>query len=403
MTCAVASSPSGCLRRLVGLVGLVGLAVLAVACGHGGPAAPPTAANTLREGVSIALYDGHDDGAYAVVDDRRWIDVTGDALVLDLVLDHVDPGADLPSLVIDPLAGGALHVGGCLRDRLPVPPEVAVGDGQPPAVPVRAMFAPVLHCTVHAEPGHHLVRLLYVSPALGYRAQHDIAMTASDHATITSRFAIVTPAWQVRAEVSLFDGLPGGEAPPRAVARGTILLDGGTAVIAVPPRDVKAALRRVYRGAAQDDGGLLRDSQPAVWVWLELDDVALAPGPVHAHVALGQEGVRDIHVPAAGRRQAVAMLRLPLWIDDQLHGKRDRWSGSPDDAAATDRLTVSVANTGTMTREVWIEEKLRPARRQTVMRAWPSEPIISKNLLRMKLTVQPGAIGRAGFAITSEP
>jgi len=401
VTRAVASSPPGCPRGSIGLVGL------AVACGHGGPAAPPTPANTLREGVSIALYDGHDNGAYGVVDDRRWIDVTGGALVLDhlldLVLDHVDPGADLPSLVIEPLAGGALEVGGCLRDRIPAPPVVAVPDGQAPVVPVRAMFSPVLRCAVHAEPGRHLVRLLYVSPALGYRAQHDIAMTAPDRATVTSRFAIVTPAWQGRAEVSLFDGLPGGEQPPREVARGTILLDGGTAVIAVPPREARAELRRVYRGAGQDDGGVRRDSQPAVWVWLELDGVALAPGPVHAHVALAREGVRDIHVPAAGRRQAAAMLRLPLWIDDQLHGKRDRWGGSLDDQAVVDKFMVSVANTGTTTREVWIEEKLRPARRRTVTHAWPSEPIIIKNLLRMKLAVPAGKIERAGFEIAYEP
>jgi len=353
----------------------------------------------LREGVSIALYDRHDDGAYGLVDDRRWIDVTGGAIVLE----HVDPDAALPSLVIEPLDGGALDVGPCLRDRIPAPPVVAVAEGQPPAVPVRAMFAPVLRCAVHAEHGRHLVRVLYVSPALGYRAQHDLAMTAPDRATITSRFAIVTPAWQARAEVTLFDGMPGGEQPPREVARGTILLDGGTAVLAVPPREARAALRRVYRGASQDDGGILRDSQPAVWVWLELDDVVLAPGPVHAHVALAGEGVRDIHVPAAGRRQAEAMLRLPLWIDGQLHGKRDHASGLPDGTATTDKLLVSVANTGTVTREVWVEEKLRPARRRTVTHAWPSEPTIVQNLLRMKLAVHAGKIERAGVEITSEP
>jgi hypothetical protein len=395
---AVSSSPPGFSRGPIGLIGCLGLAV---ACGRGGPAAPVAPANTVPEGISIALYDRHDDGAYGLVDDRRWIDVTGDALVLE----HVDPGAALPSLVIEPLDGGALDVGPCLRDRIPASPVVAVPEGQPPAVPVRATFAPALRCEVHAAHGRHLVRVLYVSPALGYRAQHDLAMTAPDRATITSRFAIVTPAWQARAEVTLFDGVPGGEQPPREVARGTILLDGGTAVLAVPPREARAALRRVYRGASQDDGGILRDSQPAVWVWLELDDtaLALAPGPVHAHVALAGEGVRDVHVPAAGRRQAAAMLRLPLWIDGQLHGKRDHWSALPDGTATTDKLTVSVANTGTVTREVWIEERLRPARRRTVTHAWPSESTIVKNLLRMKLTVHAGTVEHAGVEITSEP
>lgn len=387
-----------------GPIGLIGLAVACGACGADrrvAPAAPAAPANTLREGLSIALYDHHGDGAYAVVDDRRWVDVTGDALVLD----HVDPGAALSSLVIEPLAGGALDVGSCLRDRIPDPPAVVAAEGQPPAVPVRARFAPVLRCAVHAVQGRHLVRVLYVSPALGYRAQHDLTMTAPDRATVTSRFAIVTPVWHARADVTLFDGRTGGEQPPREIARGPILLDGGTAVIAVPPREVGAALRRVYRGAGSDDGDSPHDSQPAVWVWLELDEraLALAPGPVHAHVALPQEGVRDIDVPAAGRRQAAAMLRLPLWIDDQLRGKRDRWTGSPDDQAGTDRLTVSVANTGAVTREVWIEEKLRPARRRTVTHAWPGAPTIVKNLLRMKLTVHAGRIEHAGFEITSEP
>jgi hypothetical protein len=383
--------------------GLIGLAVACGACGPGGrpaPAAPVAPANPPREGLSIALYDHHGDGAYAVVDDRRWIDVTGDALVLD----HVDPGAALSSLVIEPLAGGALDVGSCLRDRIPGPPVAAAAEGQPAAA-TPAMFAPVLRCAVRAAPGRHLVRVLYVSPALGYRAQHDLTMTAPDRATVTSRFAIVTPVWHARADVTLFDGRPGREQPPREVARGPILLDGGTAVIAAPPREVAAALRRFYRGAGSDDGDARHDSQPAVWVWLELDEraLALAPGPVHAHVVLPQEGVRDIDVPAAGRRQAAAMLRLPLWIDDQLRGKRDRWSGSPDDQAGTDRLTVSVANTGAVTREVWIEEKLRPARRRTVTHAWPGEPTIVKNLLRMKLTVHAGRIEHAGFEITSEP
>lgn len=396
---AVPRSPPGFPRGPIEIIGRLGIIGLAVACGPGGPAAPAVPANTLREGVSIALYDRHDDGAYGLVDDRRWIDVTGDALVLE----HVDPGAALPSLVIEPLDGGALDVGPCLRDRIPAPPAVAVPEGQPPAVPVRATFAPALRCEVHAAHGRHLVRVLYVSPALGYRAQHDIAMTAPDRATVTSRFAIVTPAWQARAEVTLFDGMPGVEQPPREVARGTILLDGGTAVLAVPPREARAALRRVYRGASQDDGGILRDSQPAVWVWLELDDVVLAPGPVHAHVALAGEGVRDIHVPAAGRRQDEAMLRLPLWIDGQLHGKRDHGSGLSSGAVTTDKLTVSVANTGMTTREVWIEEKLRPARRRTVTHAWPSEPTIVKHLLRMKLTVHAGKIEHAGVEITSEP
>ena len=374
---------------------------LAVACSHGGRPTPPS---SVRAGISIALYDRQGGGSYGVVDDRRWIEVAGDSLVID----HVDPGAALPSLVIEPLSGGALEVGTCLRERIAAAPEPGAA-GAPDATPeVRAKgpaaaerVSPVLRCAARAAPGRYLVRVLYVSPALGYRAQHDVAMTGPDRATVVSRFAIVTPAWQAHAEVTLFDGIPGGERPPREIARGAIMLDGGTAVIAVPRREVTAALRWVYSGAVHDDAAG-RDAQAAVWVWLELDGPALAPGPVRAHVELAGEATRDINVPAAGRRQAAAVLRLPLWIDDQLRGKRDRWTGSQNDAITTDKLTVSVANLGATTREVWIEEKLRPSHRRTVAHAWPGEPTIVKNLLRMKLTVHGGKIERAGFEIAYE-
>jgi hypothetical protein len=178
-----------------------------------------------------------------------------------------------------------------------------------------------------------------------------------------SRFAIVTPAWQVHAEVTLFDGTPGSEQPLREVARGAIMLDGGTAVVSAPPREVTAQLCRIYSGAEPDEDDSRYDSQPAVWVWLELDELALAPGPARAHVELAGEATRDIDVPAAGWRHQAAALRLPLWIDDQLRGKRDHRS----DATETERFTVSVANTGDVAREVWIEE-MCPARHRTVCR-----------------------------------
>jgi hypothetical protein len=248
--------------RVIGALGVIGLGLACGRGGHGGPAAP---ANAARAGVSIALYAHQGGGAYGVVDDRRWIEVAGEALVLD----HVDPGAALSSLVIEPVAGGALEIGACLRDRIPDPPP----DADPVPGAARG-FAPVLRCAVRAGRGRYLVRVLYVSPALGYRAQHDLAMTAPDRARVTSRFAIATPAWQARAEVTLFDGMPGTEAPPREVARGTIMLDGGVAVVAVPPREVAAQLRWIYRGAVRGDGDgeAGRDPQPAVWVWLELAD-----------------------------------------------------------------------------------------------------------------------------------
>lgn len=398
MTGAARSLPWRWFAGPVMPLGPIGAIGLAIACSHGSPAIP---ANTAREGLSIALYDSHDGGAYSVIDDRRWIEVAGDSLVID----RVDPGAVLSSLVIEPLAGGALAVGACLRDRIPASPSVALDVVSPAPASAGELFAPVLRCAVHARSGRYLVRLLYVSPALGYRAQHDITMTAPDRAIVASRFAIVTPAWQAHAEVTLFDGIPGSEQPPREVARGAIMLDGGTSVIAVPPREVTAQLRRVYNGAVpdNDDDAPRHDAQPAVWVWLELDEPALALGPVRAHVELAGEATRDIDVPAAGRRRQAVALRLPLWIDDQLRGTRDHRSASFGDVTEADRFAVSVSNTGDAAREVWIEEKLRPVRRRTVTHAWPSEPVVVKDLLRMKLTVHGGKIERAGFEITYEP
>jgi hypothetical protein len=144
-----------------------------------------------------------------------------------------------------------------------------------------------------------------------------------------------------------------------------------------------------------------------VWVWLELGlgerrAPRLASGPLHVHVELAGDAIRDIDVPAAGRRDGATELGLPLWIDDQLRGKRDRWTEAPDDSNISERFLVSVANRGDRAREVWIEELLRPASRRTVGHAWPAAPEINHRRLRIKLTVAPGAVERAGFAVDYE-
>jgi hypothetical protein len=367
----------------------VGAIGAGVACGHAPAAAP---ANRAREGVSIALYDRAGEG-YAIVDDRRWVEVAGDALELG----GVDPRAALPSLVIEPLDGEALEIGACTRARLPVAP------------PAPAAFAPALSCGVAGAPGRRLVRILYIVPQLTYRASHDVAITRADQVTVVSRFAIATPAWHVRADATLFDGAPGGEPPPREIGHGVVMLDGGTAVIATPPHTVAAQLRRVYEGAVRTGGEIpardprwRRDSQSAIWVWLELDGTPLSLGPVHAHVELAGEPQRDIDVPAPGRRQTAAALRLPLWIDDQLRGTRERQTLAPDDGALIDHVVLSLANLGDAARDVWFEEPLRPARHRTVRRAWPAAPSASGSVLRLRLQVPAGNIARAGFDVAYE-
>jgi hypothetical protein len=378
-----------------------GLLIL-IACAHAAPQVPP---KVPVAGVSIAIYARGDSG-YAVIDDRRWIDTDGRSIELP----RIDPGAALASLVIEPLAG-ALQIGRCTRERVPVlPPKADPKARRPPPPPVER-FAPVVRCAATGAPGRYLVRVLYVSATLTYRAEHDVAMVAADRASVVSRFAVATSAWQERAEVVLYDGVPGGEHPPRAVAHGELELDGSTAVLADRPRDVAARLRRVYDGALPSPGiatsDLMwgRESGSAVWVWLELPRLRLAPGLLRVYLALADEGTRDIDVPANARQQADdadAPLRLPLWVDDRLHGLRQRSNDFSAGAALAERVLLSVANLGDTPRDVWIEERLRPARRRSLERAWPSKLAATGDAVRTKVVIAPGKVEHVGFTVAYE-
>src|SRR6185436_6130224 len=65
-------------------------------------------------GITIALYT-RGDASFAVVDDRRWVEISGRSIMLA----NIDPGAALASLVIEP-ADRALRIGACTRERLPL-------------------------------------------------------------------------------------------------------------------------------------------------------------------------------------------------------------------------------------------------------------------------------------------
>ena len=392
------------------------IAAIGIAGCRPGPPVEPVAMPAV--GVSIALYrDG--EASYGVVDDRRWVEVTGTTLVLD----HVDPGAALPSLVIEALGPTDLRVGQCTRDHVSYADDAKTAlerygewqvrrrqqmlDGtEPEPEPTAApLVVSSLRCRVVAAAGRHLVRLLYVSPRLGYRAQHDVTMAAGDRATIATRFAIETPRWSAVADVTLFHGLPGGEHAPAQIGRGSIQLDGSTAVLAAAPREVPARLRWIYDGAirvgrgSETDVQWARDSVRAVWVWLELSGGELPPGPVHAHVEAPGEAIRDALVPAGGRELLGATLRLPLWIDDTLHGMRSRMVIGADGASLADRFVISVANTGEVAREVWIEERLRTSRRRTLRGGWPTKPALVHDRARTPLVIKPGATERTGYVI----
>lgn len=408
------------------------LALVFAACK---PHAPPMNTKPPDAGVSIALYAKDGDG-YGVVDDRRWIDITGKTMMLA----NIDPGAELASLVIEP-ASSDLALGACTREQLPslpaakdpladfareqerrtleprrITPRRPVVAPRPPPEPTPAppkpvpddtRFVPVVRCDVAAKPGRYLVRILYVTKALGYRAQHDIELTG-EHAHVTSRFAITTPVWQERAELAIFDGIPGGDRAPQEVARGQVTLDGSTSVLAVPPRDLPAELRRVYEGAVvttTDSQDVMwgHESVQAVWVWLELAKLRLAPGPVHVHLDLPGEGVRDLDVPQASRKQddtPDAPLRLPLWVDEGLRGSRQRMVEYNDGSTLTERYVLAVVNTGEVAREVWVEEPVRKAQRRRLERAWPKKPVIDHDRLRTKLDVKGGHSERTGYTLS---
>jgi hypothetical protein len=418
------------------------------ACGahHADAPKAPVAA-----GVTINLYSNGDSStAYGVVDDRRWVTLGGN----ELALEQIDPGASLASLVIEPLDATPLAIERCAREALPVPPPPPAAPAKPaprskldaagrqhqlqirlwrlgvaarppdlPASTPAAAPAPAeelaprsdlrvtatVRCTVRAAPGRHLVRILYVSHSLGYRAQHDIAMTAPDRAHVTTRYAFATPAWHEHAEVTVLDGVPGGEKLPTELAHGAVALDGSIAILEAPPRDLVASLRRIYNGAVATPGVDVADpawnaeSTHAVWVWLELH-APLAPGPVRAHVELAGEPVRDLELPASLRDVHGDVVRLPLWLDSSLAGSRLRFADPTIDADAStsERLMLSISNLGDVPREVWVEEHVRPARHRKIERAWPQRPSASGDLVREKLEVKPHAIARVGYTVTYE-
>ena len=417
--------------------------LLLAACTARHPTGPQKPADA---GISISLYSlGTPESSYGVVDDRRWVELTGK----ELVLEHIEPGASLASLVIEPLAGGSLAITRCIREALPEPPPKPPAPvAKPPPVPTIQIGVPnadrrelreilirrmrekgkktpvkpepepmsrvdaTVVCTVDGAPGRHLVRILYVSTKLNYRVEHELAVTTPDRAKLVTRFAIATPSWHEHADVIVYDGVPGGERPPREVTRGPVALDGSIAILATPTRETAARVRRIYDGAVATpqvdvaDAAWNSESSHGVWVWLELPHTTLAPGPVSAHVELPDELPHDVELPAGvrGTSDEDDLLRLPLWVDTQLTGTRQRFTDPSTDPSANDtglaeRLLLSVANQSDAPREVWVEEHVRRSRRRKLLRAWPKRPMASGDVVREKLVVKPHAIERVGYTV----
>ena len=369
------------------------LVVAIAACGH---PAQRHAAAPIAAGMQIALYDDGSGKSYAAVDDRRWIDVSGDHVILPL-----DPRAVFASLAIETLAGGDLRIEECTREALPQPASADTADETPLIV---TQFVPAVECRTHGAPGRYLVRMFYVTPRLAYRAQHEVILDG-ERANVSSRFTIDTPRWGGRAEVVLFDGVPGADEPPREVVRGEIALDGSSTTLSLPPQHVTPTLRRIYDGAIRLDGvadtdpGWGATSQSSVWVWIELPGVHLAPGPVRVQLSATDTEVSYVDVPAIARVQNERVLRLPLWIDSTLRGLRQRLLDGRTNAPLAERVNVTLINSGDAPAEVFVDEHVRTMPHRRVEHAWPVRPTFTGEVLRTKLVVPPGKTARCGYTI----
>ena len=411
------------------------LVIGVVAC-SGKPHSRSSPIVTPAQGIAIAIYS-NGERAYGVVDDRREIEVAGDTVFLD----RIDPAAALQSLVIEPLGVDPIRVRSCVRERVDDsaaalaklaeargerPRRVIVVHEQqaaerfhfedtnamePAILPPPSVLSPIVRCKVDARRGKHLVRVLHVTSSLAFTTQHDVVMTTPDAAELTTRFAIVTPAWHVpRATVTLFEGVPGDQTPPRELTRSDVVLDGSTAILAAPARTIPARLRYVYDGTKVADSTDIkpsdivwgRESRQQVWLWLELADPELARGPLRAHVALPDMPVRDLAITADLRQTTAEHARYPLWVDDDLLGTRRRIIERADGVTITDRISLTIANRGVIAREVWVEERLRSSKRRTLAQSWPARPQLSKDIARTKLVLAPGATERLGFTIDYE-
>ena len=372
---------------------VVALALL-VAC-H----ADPVARGALTPGVTIAIYGS----AYAIVDERRELRLDGDQLLLD----HVELGADLASLWIEPLDDSRVAIDHCARPSLPVP----AGSGSDAIDYV--MRAPIVQCRASGG-GEHLVRIHYVTAALAPRVEHAIELSGSgDRARVESRFAVTTPAWGERGTIVVVDHPPGsapGEAEPRELVRRDVALDGSIAIVTPPPREVAAHLRSIFTGAlpspAIEPGAASwhAESTHEVWVWLELELGALAPGMLHVHVDAPGEP-RDIDVAKAFSQDTSAggsLLRIPLWQDAELSGNRTRVAGSTPDGRLVEQFTQSVGNLGASPRTVWIEEQVRPGVHRRLTGGKPALPAIHGDVLRSELQLAPRAVEAVRYTVEYE-
>ena len=382
----------------------VGLLAFALACTKPAPVKPVAKPS---EGIAIAVYSNGETG-FGVVDDRRRVTLANGSLVLD----RIDAEAAMPSLVIEPL-DATLAIGACVRERVDSPESLHELAHRKPtfesegARPVGELLSPLVRCAATGANGSHLVRVLYVAPSFGYRGQHVITLAHTDSATIATRFVMTTPAWNLDAQITLFEGLPGRDEPPKQIASGTVKLDGTAAKLELPARSTRASLVTIFDGAVPDETTAItdpswnRESRRLVWTWVELADTTLAAGVLRVKAELPGDEPRELIIASSDRERLGTALRIPLWTEETLVGLRKHFLDQFTDRSFTQRFELSVTNIGHEPRDVWIEERLRPIRGRTILRTSPGrEPAIVHDALRVKVTVPPGRTERTGFTIS---
>lgn len=342
-------------------------------------------------GTSMAIYLGKDPGsAVALIDDRQQISVAANAIALD----RIPPGA-VPVL-IEPLDRQPFRVGACAHERIAGSSLDALGTPRgatkpgtprpPLPVPPPGTLTPQLKCAVTAAPGSHLVRVVQHAPMPGFQTFHE-AHYDGTRARLTTRFVIKSLSWgKQRSALTVFDGLPGGDRSPVAIARGEVILDGGTTVLANPPIEVPARLRVVYDGgvasaASVSEAAWRRESRSGVHSVLELDGVELAAGQIDVHFSGVQ--LRDATVAQRDRVQLGDTLRLQLDMIPHLRGDRRNTatvSKRSSGKVIENQLTITVTNSSDEAKPVSIEEQLRPGVKREIAKLPPGARIVGDTL-----------------------
>ena len=454
--------------------GLAGAAVVGLVAACGGPqGAAPYAG---RPGLTLTYYVEAKQGAaerLVLVEQRRWIDL-GAHRTFDI--DRIDDAADLETLVVESLSRqGALAIGRCLRDPLtraapePRPGPRAPGEpARPPPVLVgrhveltvaagatvrgtivahhvvgerrvviiqgeegrtvevredairsvryTGLGGPGVRCEIARGSGRHLVRVVYTTASLGFRAEHTVHakldVDGVGTAEIVPRFTVDTPPWQITADVALYDGVPGGHQPPQLVFRGPIKVTGEPVVVTSAPRHAPARIDSVYRGAVAASGEAPTEpywrhaSVGEVWEWLDiaLGDHALPRGRAILDVARAGQPPIPMVVEADGMQRADAeagtgALQIRLWPAADLRGTRMKTPITSTGGVLAESLAFSISNAGDRPRLVVIEEVLRPAKRRRVLHPFPKKPTTRDGVLRMRVGVEPGRATRAGWVV----